>query len=546
MTVVTKALGAAPGIQWQGVVDQSGGSRSGSLGVGLFLGAFGRGRLDRAFPVTADTISARLGYDPSDADYMAVQDALDSGIPQVWVRRIRAGMAETVAESGTFDNYTLPSRVVTVVAGGTVGLAGSSPKLSITFEMEDVMDDGCKLDVAFFQRAGSMTVTGLDDIIARLVWKDSVTGEELYRLSGLLQSRDGEPSLAQSAEDSELFSVFTVTASVAADAVTAILASAAYNSTGTLGRGKATLTIPAISAGATATPPTAYMNAVFDDVRQMADKPKYIGVAKTSALTTWTLAMRLMDKLNCHLVGELAGNLSIDNAVALAASLDPADHRVALFYNPHPARPRDAISVRGAKAIRPVIGVQIGYRLLRNAAIDARGIPPLNVPIAGYDFPVRFKGMTASNDVVLDEPALNRLAEAKITPVLFERYEDGGRFVFGDLLTQYGGSKTSALRLSNAAEIITFTEDVVLQIIRRHMLRGMNRFIDSADTDCRRFLDGCVTAGLLVPAEDLDGYPYVLSITPREDRPFDGVNVSLGRRPEGAVRAVYFNDTVNK
>lgn len=544
MTIVTKVLGAAPGIQFHGVKDQSEVNQADGLSVGLFLGKYGRGRLDRAFPVTKDTISARLGYDPTDADYMVIQDALDTGVPEVWVRRIRAGMAETVAESG-FDKYALYSHVVTVSSAGAVALGGSSPSVTITFEMFDVMDDGCKLDVAFFQRAGADTVAGLDDIMARLTWKDATTGEELYRLSGLLAARDGYSSLVQAAEDSELFDVFTVThAGTSAADAGHVAAGAAYNAIGTLGRNKTTLTLP-VNAGDSAAAPAAYLNTVYADVQQMASLPDYLVLAKTSDTPLWTLALRLMDKLNIHLLAEVAGSLSLASAIALAASLDASDHRVTLFYNPHPARYRDAASAKGAKVIRPVVGVQVGFRLLRNAASDARGIPPLQLPIAGYDFPIRFKGMQASTDVILDEPALNKLAEAKIIPVTFERYDGGSRFIFGDCRTQYT-SATSALRLSNSAEIVTFTENVIIQIVRRWLLTGMARFIDRADKDCRKFLDACVSAGLLTPAEDLDGYPYTLSITPREDRPFDAVNVSLARRPEGAVRAVYFNSSVNK
>lgn len=84
----TAILGEAVGIQWQGVQDRSGTTSPARLTNGLFIGRFKRGRTDRAMLVTNDTIRARLGYDPTNADYIAIQDALDQNVPAVWVQRV--------------------------------------------------------------------------------------------------------------------------------------------------------------------------------------------------------------------------------------------------------------------------------------------------------------------------------------------------------------------------------------------------------------------------------------------------------------------------
>lgn len=545
MTIVTKTLGAAPGIQFQGTKDQSEVSSIGALSTAVFLGEYKRGRLDRAFAVTTGNIKARLGYDPTNPDYMAVQDCLDAGVPQVYVRRIRSGLDELAAESGDFDDYTLPTIAVHVNAAGAVSLNGASPVVSIDYQLHDVIDAGYSLDVAFFYRPGVSAIAATTDVVARLTFKDATTGDELYRISGTLSERNGSTSLEAAAEYAEVFESFTVTITGDDDdAATACFAGAAGNLPNSLGRDKTTLTISA-AGGVGETVPASYYDAVYQDIQQMENLPDYLVVAKSSTTGIWNLAARLIDKLNIHALQEIDGSNDLDAAIATAEAMDAADYRATFFYNPHKARLRDATGIRGARAHRPVVGVQVAYRLLRNAATDGNGIPPIHVPVGGYDYPVRFRGMVASPDVILDESALNLLAEAKINPVVFERYQGGSRFIFGDVLTQYT-SDNSALRLANAAEIATFTENVVIQIVRRHLLKNSDGFITSADRDCRRFLDNCVTAGLLVDAEDLDGFPYTLSLTPREDRPFDAVEVSLARRPEGATRAVYFNSSVNK
>jgi hypothetical protein len=323
------------------------------------------------------------------------------------------------------------------------------------------------------------------------------------------------------------------------------LAGAAGNAVNTLGRNKVSLDIPAVDGAAEAAPDSFY-TAMANTLITGQVRPDYLAIAKTSDLLLITTLMRVMDKLNIHLLGDIDPTLSIDSAIAASDAIEAKDHRVVWYWNPTESRPRDAVSTRGARINRPVVGVQVGYRVLRNAGTDSRGVPPIHVPIAGFNFPIgKFKAMRPRADITLDEPALNRLAEAKINVVIQERLASGTRFIFGDCLTQYD-SKTSALRLTNAAEIEAFTANGVIELIRRQLLTNTASFIERADTNCRQFLDACVSAGLLKPAADLGGFPYTLTIMAREDRPFDAVDVDFKRRPEGAVRAAYLTTTINK
>lgn len=547
MSILTKVLAAAVGIQYAGVQDQSETNTIDGLNNAVFCGGFKRGPLNKPFAVTADNIRARLGYDPTNPDFMAVQDCLDLNVPKVYVQRFRAGFAELVGASGDFDDYTLPETTIGMTSAGVVSLSATLATLTIVYSMYDVMDEGCSLNVSFSQRAGASTVTGLADIVGLLVWKDATTGEELYRLSGLMGARGTDLTLAQAAEDSELFESFVVTRVSSTDVLVAAscLAGAAGNLPNTLGRNKVTLTIPAV-AGAAETIPDAFYTDTANTLITGELRPDYLAIAQTSDLTLITTLMRVMDKLNIHLFGDLDPTLSIASVIAAAEAIEAKDHRVVWYWNPTESRPRDAVSARGARITRPCVGVQVGYRLLRNAGSDSRGVPPIHVPVAGFNFPLTtFKAMRPRADITLDEAALNQLAEAKINVVIQERLNSGTRFIFGDCLTQYD-SETSALRVTNAAEIETLTANGVIEIIRRQLLTNTASFIERADTDCRQFLDACVTAGLLKPADDLGGFPYTISISARESRPFDAVDVEFKRRPEGAVRAAYLTTTINK
>lgn len=88
--IESKILGAAVGIQNQGVVDKTEGTSLPSVNNGLIAGKFKRGRMDKAFVVTKDNYKAVLGYDPSNPSYQTVEDVFNLGVSQVSIRRTGA------------------------------------------------------------------------------------------------------------------------------------------------------------------------------------------------------------------------------------------------------------------------------------------------------------------------------------------------------------------------------------------------------------------------------------------------------------------------
>ncbi|MEQ1324919.1 hypothetical protein [Acinetobacter soli] len=87
MAHITKVLGQESGIQYQGVNDKTGTTATQSIN-NLIVGRFKRGRLDQPMVITAENVRSTLGYDPSNPDYVAVQDALDTNIPSIQVMRV--------------------------------------------------------------------------------------------------------------------------------------------------------------------------------------------------------------------------------------------------------------------------------------------------------------------------------------------------------------------------------------------------------------------------------------------------------------------------
>ena len=84
----TKILGEAVGIQSQGIVDKTETQTNEGLTSALIVGRFKRGRVDKPMTIHQGNIRGQLGYEPTNIDYQAVQDCLDTGVPSVQVLRV--------------------------------------------------------------------------------------------------------------------------------------------------------------------------------------------------------------------------------------------------------------------------------------------------------------------------------------------------------------------------------------------------------------------------------------------------------------------------
>lgn len=84
----TKILGEAVGIQNQGIIDRTETQTNDGLTSAIITGRFKRGRVDKPMTIHQGNIRGQLGYEPTNIDYQAVQDCLDTGVPSVQVLRV--------------------------------------------------------------------------------------------------------------------------------------------------------------------------------------------------------------------------------------------------------------------------------------------------------------------------------------------------------------------------------------------------------------------------------------------------------------------------
>lgn len=87
MTQTVNVLGQSVAVQFSGVEDRSGVTPIVGNSIGLIVGSFRRGRIDKPMYITNSNIRGELGYEPNNRYYQAVQNALDD-FRFVWVMRV--------------------------------------------------------------------------------------------------------------------------------------------------------------------------------------------------------------------------------------------------------------------------------------------------------------------------------------------------------------------------------------------------------------------------------------------------------------------------
>lgn len=422
-----------------------------------------------------------------------------------------------------------------------VATSGSGPDaLQIQYELHDHLGSDASVDVSLRSKSASQDISASNTILT-MVWRDSVTNDLIYKVEGIvgspLMSAEDASLIENRAAATEAFKSFTLFVANPTVFDPIITDSPAYNEPRSLGKNKISVDLPDDQ-------PDAFdATRLVSQLVTMDPRPAYIVLPVSDDLELLNACMQASAKLNIPLKSELDPEWDLDQAASYTASLDADTSLLEFVWSMLLARPRDAVSLRGAKKPRRGIGSIIGDYLLRNARIDTNGIPPIHTPIAGPDYPLKFKGMEMRTDILVDEDTVERLAVAKINPLRQERYDAGTLFVVADVLTQYK-SADSALRLSTSAEIVCYTTNRCLDILKGHLLRRSDDFLERANRDITSFLNNCASAKIIVPGDDLGGKAYQFSIQKDPSKPFERVRFYLARCPNGVTRSVITDEDV--
>lgn len=294
---------------------------------------------------------------------------------------------------------------------------------------------------------------------------------------------------------------------------------------------------------------TAYTEADYQDavgrLEFSTDSFAYLssGGSQTSLLLS-NLAT-LAHRMNVQLRYDVDGSLGVDAAIAFVDSVGfygaQSAHLMHAFWMPVTSNDRSGVNPNG------YIGsctLNVALACARNASRNAQGLAAKNYPIAGRRHPVPRTGLRQQLRVT--EGDLNKLARAKINPVVFDTFSGGSFCVFRDQITQAPTGNSlrmliSVVDMSTSIDddVVRFGKDLINAYPMSMAVKRMRDFLE------QRF-SAATTSGWLVPAPDLDGETYTYSVAPNPDWPYDKMDVRYSLRFDGAVRQIEVTQTLSR
>lgn len=401
------------------------------------------------------------------------------------------------------------------------------------FTLHSFLDANVELQVALHQTTRDLMVA---NHAVKLNFVDVSTGEAVYSISGVLIDDENQSNsiVAVMNAMTDFDQVVLTTSLTSFEA--SFKALPYYNEVNSLGRKSTALVVPTQLPGK--------KTDLYSVLTSQDDQATVMYMILGDDLSLLMDMVRVANHLRVRLWVELDPTLTLDQAIMIALELKLLDHHICLLYSPILARPLNAVGLKGKKVARHTGGVILAEYLKRQANTNTAGIPAIHRPIAGFDYPISFVGIEQNPQVLLDDTALKALANVQLNVIKRERFPNGIRFILNDSLTTYGDNK-SVLKLANASEISMLIDSRLIEISKRHLQKHIEGTIEDSLKECIKFLDACTTKErpLLRKSKEIGGF-YTLSITPRDDRPNDAVDLECAYHPQGTGRAIYLKTTV--
>lgn len=261
--------------------------------------------------------------------------------------------------------------------------------------------------------------------------------------------------------------------------------------------------------------------------------------SKSTALCA-ALAQLAFDK-NIQAMIDIPNHLTPKQAISWVNQLGLSSHLLSLLWHPVECNDPSGVSGRvkiGTSALRCALSCQ------RNATKNHLGFSAKQYAVAGIRFPIQRQGMKQLYKP--DDEELSDLAQAGITPVIFQTFLNSSKYVFADAITK-AGKETSFLNLISSVEIITTLERDASRIAREFLLfMPMKEAIETSYRAISEHFDAAKDSGWLINSSELGGKPYELQIIPNPQRPNDVMMLSWRAHPEGCVRQVHITSTITR
>lgn len=272
----------------------------------------------------------------------------------------------------------------------------------------------------------------------------------------------------------------------------------------------------------------------------------YISAGGTQAPALLAQLAQLAFDTNRQLRFDVPGNLTPEAAIAFVNQLNMGANKCAhlmhAFWAPITSDDPTGINPKGYFGTATL---NIAFACGRNAQRDSKGFAPKNYPIAGREWPINRTGIVQKYTAGNKE--LDKLAKAKINPVMYESYTGGSRCVFRDSLT-CALVDQSLRKLIAVADMSTSIDDSVTRAAKDYLQLPMDIAVKRMGDFLKTLFDGAQAARWIVASSDpaMGGAAYRYEVKPNEARPYDAMDVNYWVRYDGTNRQTFVTQTLTR
>jgi len=538
----TRQLQAQPGVQLNPLRDNTDGfSPAPTDQAFAVVGRFKRGRIDAPFRVNKGNLKAKLGAAESlrisalNEAYVQTSEALEGGAFEAIVMRLT-----TPAAKNAYLTFK-------VGLGGTASSFTSSEAAPVApylfyLQMLDCFNDGYRFEVTAEK---TMAADGVSPTAAKVI---TLTIREpnsnlLYEFTGSLDpyavDEHGQDYFIGSVIEAQTDLVKIV---VAADSNIPPTADCyGRNSDGSpkVASSGASPMVLFTEGG------TGYAVSDYDAALAKLEGGSldfgYMISGGSQAVALLSKMAALAVRSNRQFCFDVPGTLNPAAAALFMAQLNLDTHYCQAYWAPL----QTDDPVNGGKAFIGTAGYNVGLRCGRNAQTNAYGLAPKNFPVAGKEWPLARTGVKQTYNP--SDPELSDLANAKINPVIFIRYNDGGKFVYSDSIT-CAKVNVSARKLLSVSEMSSTIDDMVAKYGKETLQLPMETAIKKSSEFLKSLFDGCRASDWFVASseKELGEKGYTFSVKRNAQRPNDRMDITYGCHYDGVVRAIHITQTLSK
>ena len=539
MVPFTRQLGPRSGIQLNPVRDDT--ERFVGSNVDQIFGAVGcfeRGRIDKAFRVNRGNLRRLLGNPAStqvsrlNEAYVHIYDTLQNGGYEGVVYRLNTEDAVL--------SYMVCKSSATANDVWSVAATPVAPYLLAIKHLE-CFNDGVKAEINAEPAYDTDGVTPVASKIVNVRLRDKKTGDILYDFTGSLDV-SAVDEFGESTYLPNVAAMQTENVEITVGATAEVAPSSAfYGSDANRERKFVGANLSYFSEGGTSYTLSDYDRAM-SALKYSVHNFGYLEGAGTRAVALLSKLAMLGKEINKQFCWDVPGEYGPEAAIAFYNQLNIDNHYSQAYWAP--LMSNDPLN--GGKAYIGMSCINVGMRCLRNASTDANGIPPKNYPVAMKFWPIQRTGIVQK--YTPSEQELDDLARARINPVLFVSFDDGGKYVFVDSLT---GAKTEADRkLIAVADMSSHVDDAVTRFAQGVLQLPMQDAIKRTTDFLQSYFESIEAAKWILPSPDrkspIFGKAFAFTVQPNNMRPKDRMDISYWLYYDGTARAIYVQQTISK